>query len=983
MGAKRDGLVHVKDISKDYFIQNHEQKFIAGQDIDVWVKFIEPKSERLGLQMFPQVARAGRAPVSPSSVSLDDFEEEDEVSGTVVRVSNYGVFVDIGAGVDAFLPRRKMKMTKRMRSYKPWEIAPLGSKVDGIIHELDQDRKRISLTTYAVEDWDEMLPMKREDGADGSMMVEDEEELGGSAMADNLRALERTLSLSMGDDEDEEGEDGEGLGDDDDDDEGEELSAEEIRALTMGRASTPQIVIDDFGGSGGSGGRRAKAGPSPEEVVAERRGAGSTTMEDQGEEISVEELFQELCGKGRDYVTVRDVMKWDYLQDLIADGDVTQEEVAELFDEAGASNGKLQEVRVCARLPSPLESFPPCVSLPFLLAFVCTQDEFDAFVDLLADALGLEEEGGAYDMSMGDPGDDEDEQDGEEDSGEADAGAGAAPAVLMDDFSDAAAAGEQAASISKKKTTGRGGQNRSDGPVSAAAADDEELDFGLGFGGTVLGTGPFDLADADADLPPDADDALSLADHYEKRSKTNELFQYVFSAVAGKKGHVVWDDALRWDFVQALLAQGATTEAEVKAAFSKAKPRQGKLGYKEFETFVGIVSDVATLQPDAAPAPAQGVVDLTPRDGRTDVILSPPTRAATAAATNDDDEDIDDEEAAAVAAAFKALSGGKPTVSLAAVAEWDLVAELMQEGMLTREDLEEFFAQAGGRRVAAGKGKGKGKAAAAAGGALDLKGFEALLDLLAPLAGDADDDADAADDDDDFDGVALGDGDDDEEKVTRTAVVTADGSTAPADDEGATDAEEDDEDYADEEEGELLSSVFANLANGKAYVTAKDMQNWDIVLELMGEGLLTDDVLREKIAECPGFTGKGVPLEGFDKLVDKLVELYGELDEYSPEDNTAVIDATGMNLTGDGDEDDEDEGFDDEEDDEGDEEDEYVDIDTEEEFEAVAKGKDFVTFDDLKVGVSIRLERAAHPASPRSLPGTPTPLSRTGSSSEA
>ena len=32
------------------------------------------------------------------------------MTGTVVRVSNYGVFVDIGAGVDAFLHRRKMKV---------------------------------------------------------------------------------------------------------------------------------------------------------------------------------------------------------------------------------------------------------------------------------------------------------------------------------------------------------------------------------------------------------------------------------------------------------------------------------------------------------------------------------------------------------------------------------------------------------------------------------------------------------------------------------------------------------------------------------------------------------------------------------------------------------------------------------------------------------------------------------------------------------
>ena len=48
--------------------------------------------------------------LSNAHVSLDDISEQDEVTGTVVRVSNYGVFIDIGAGVDAFLHRRKMKV---------------------------------------------------------------------------------------------------------------------------------------------------------------------------------------------------------------------------------------------------------------------------------------------------------------------------------------------------------------------------------------------------------------------------------------------------------------------------------------------------------------------------------------------------------------------------------------------------------------------------------------------------------------------------------------------------------------------------------------------------------------------------------------------------------------------------------------------------------------------------------------------------------
>ena len=29
------------------------KKFIAGQDVDVWIKFVEEEASKLGLQMFP------------------------------------------------------------------------------------------------------------------------------------------------------------------------------------------------------------------------------------------------------------------------------------------------------------------------------------------------------------------------------------------------------------------------------------------------------------------------------------------------------------------------------------------------------------------------------------------------------------------------------------------------------------------------------------------------------------------------------------------------------------------------------------------------------------------------------------------------------------------------------------------------------------------------------------------------------------------
>ena len=48
----------------------------------------------------------------------------------------------------------------------------------------------------------------------------------------------------------------------------------------------------------------------------------------------------------------------------------------------------------------------------------------------------------------------------------------------------------------------------------------------------------------------DASSSMSLSDHFERKSRTNDLFQYVFSSVAGKKGHVVIDDVIQWDFTQ-------------------------------------------------------------------------------------------------------------------------------------------------------------------------------------------------------------------------------------------------------------------------------------------------------------------------------------------------------------------------------------------------------------------------------------------------
>ena len=139
IGTTKDGLAHISDISKDYFIQNILSKYSPGQKVDVWIKFIDPVNSKLGLQMFPLESplTTGTGELGSSQSTLSSFSKsavnsitgsrkpiiffpsESKVNGTVVKVSELGVFVDVGANVDAFLPKRKMKLTKKHMKFKP------------------------------------------------------------------------------------------------------------------------------------------------------------------------------------------------------------------------------------------------------------------------------------------------------------------------------------------------------------------------------------------------------------------------------------------------------------------------------------------------------------------------------------------------------------------------------------------------------------------------------------------------------------------------------------------------------------------------------------------------------------------------------------------------------------------------------------------------------------------------------------------------
>ena len=140
--------------------------------------------------------------------------------------------------------------------------------------------------------------------------------------------------------------------------------------------------------------------------------------------------------------------------------------------------------------------------------------------------------------------------------------------------------------------------------------------------------------------------------------------------------------------------------------------------------------------------------------------------------------------------------------------------------------------------------------------------------------------------------------------------------------------------------------LYDSLPNTSCFqfqISCKDLLGWDFVLQLMGEGLLTDASLEALVQEC-GANAKGrLKLENFSVLIDHLVDLYGnanEEDEDEESDDDEKFNGPDREIGS-------------KETILGETDEEYFDIDIEDEFNKLAeggrvRGRKYFTFSDLK-----------------------------------
>jgi hypothetical protein len=67
--------------------------------------------------------------------------------------------------------------------------------------------------------------------------------------------------------------------------------------------------------------------------MADRINKATMDENQENEEISIEELFQDLCEGDNKYITIKDFKKWEYLQDLIKDEEISEKKIVGFFSQ--------------------------------------------------------------------------------------------------------------------------------------------------------------------------------------------------------------------------------------------------------------------------------------------------------------------------------------------------------------------------------------------------------------------------------------------------------------------------------------------------------------------------------------------------------------------------------------------------------------------------------------------------------------------------
>ncbi|MBU1230695.1 MAG: 30S ribosomal protein S1 [Proteobacteria bacterium] len=135
-----EGMVHVSELGFAR-VAKPEEAVSVGEKIRVKVLGVEP-GKKPG-QMKISLSRK-QTMLDPWVDVANQLKEGEKFTGKVVRLADFGAFVELLPGVDGLIHVSEMSYTKRVN--KPGEIVQVGEEVSVVVKEIDPAKRRISLS---------------------------------------------------------------------------------------------------------------------------------------------------------------------------------------------------------------------------------------------------------------------------------------------------------------------------------------------------------------------------------------------------------------------------------------------------------------------------------------------------------------------------------------------------------------------------------------------------------------------------------------------------------------------------------------------------------------------------------------------------------------------------------------------------------------------------------------------------------------------
>jgi transcriptional accessory protein Tex/SPT6 len=131
------GVIHISQL-QEQATNRVEDVVQPGQTVDVWIKRVDPKKNRIELTM-----------IKPLDLEWREINKGMVVSGKVTRLEKFGVFVDIGAERPGLV-----HISEMTHEYikTPGDVVKEGDEVEVKVLDVNRRKKQIKLSMKALEE---------------------------------------------------------------------------------------------------------------------------------------------------------------------------------------------------------------------------------------------------------------------------------------------------------------------------------------------------------------------------------------------------------------------------------------------------------------------------------------------------------------------------------------------------------------------------------------------------------------------------------------------------------------------------------------------------------------------------------------------------------------------------------------------------------------------------------------------------------------